>query len=100
MNKKTFWLLGLMLIAGVLLTACGQPVEEVGGFQIPGIEKGKFNVGMVLIGPHDDGGWSQAHYEALLLVTWTQWRLSRVNSRIQCLSTSPGSSQILRTLAT
>jgi basic membrane protein A len=68
MNKKTFWLLGLVLIAGVLLTACGQQVEEVGGFQIPNIEKGKFNVGMVLIGPHDDGGWSQAHYEALLYV--------------------------------
>jgi basic membrane protein A len=50
------------------LTACGQQMEEVGGFQIPNIEKGKFNVGMVLIGPHDDGGWSQAHYEGLLYV--------------------------------
>ncbi len=38
---------------------------EAGGFQIPEIEPGKFNVGMVLIGPHDDGGWSQAHYEGL-----------------------------------
>ena len=34
--------------------------------QIPDIEAGKFNVAMVLIGPHDDGGWSQAHYEGLL----------------------------------
>jgi len=34
-------------------------------FQIPEIVEGKFNVGMVLIGPHDDGGWSQAHYEGL-----------------------------------
>jgi basic membrane protein A and related proteins len=34
--------------------------------QIPDIEPGKFNVAMVLIGPHDDGGWSQAHYEGLL----------------------------------
>jgi len=32
---------------------------------IPEIEPGKFNVAMVLIGPHDDGGWSQAHYEGL-----------------------------------
>lgn len=39
--------------------------ETVGGFQIPAIEEGKFNVAMVLIGPHDDGGWSQAHYEGL-----------------------------------
>jgi basic membrane protein A len=33
--------------------------------QIPDIETGKFNVAMVLIGPHDDAGWSQAHYEGL-----------------------------------
>ncbi len=38
------------------------------GFQIPEVEEGKFNVAMVLIGPHDDGGWSQAHYEGLLYV--------------------------------
>ena len=36
-----------------------------GSFQIPETEAGKFNVAMVLIGPHDDGGWSQAHYEGL-----------------------------------
>jgi len=36
-----------------------------GKFQIPAIEDGKFNVAMILIGPHDDGGWSQAHYEGL-----------------------------------
>ncbi|RME90798.1 MAG: BMP family ABC transporter substrate-binding protein [Anaerolineae bacterium] len=41
---------------------------EAAGFQIPEIEEGKFNVAMVLIGPHDDGGWSQAHYEGLLYV--------------------------------
>src|SRR3954449_12043808 len=35
------------------------------GLQIPDVEAGKFNVAMVLIGPHDDGGWSQAHYEGL-----------------------------------
>lgn len=38
------------------------------GLQIPDVEAGKFNVAMVLIGPHDDGGWSQAHYEGLLYV--------------------------------
>jgi basic membrane protein A len=39
-----------------------------GELQIPDIEEGKFNVAMVLIGPHDDGGWSQAHYEGLQYV--------------------------------
>jgi len=45
-----------------------EPAEPSTGFQIPEIEEGMFNVGMVLIGPHDDGGWSQAHYEGLLYV--------------------------------
>src|SRR5690606_11150407 len=36
--------------------------------QLPDVEDGKFNVAMVLIGPHDDAGWSQAHYEGLLYV--------------------------------
>jgi len=40
----------------------------VGGFQIPEVQAGKFNVAAVLIGPHDDGGWSQAHYEGLVYV--------------------------------
>jgi basic membrane protein A and related proteins len=35
------------------------------GVQIPDVEAGKFNVAMVLIGPHDDAGWSQAHFEGL-----------------------------------
>jgi basic membrane protein A len=32
---------------------------------IPETVDGKFNIAMVLLGPHDDGGWSQAHYEGL-----------------------------------
>ena len=97
MRKNTLWLvLSLLLIFVFVLTACGggaeptapempagdtgsveptaeapapaAPAEEVGGFQIPAIEEGKFNIAMVLIGPHDDGGWSQAHYEGLLYV--------------------------------
>ena len=36
-----------------------------GGVQLPETVEGKFNVGMVLIGPHNDGGWSQAHFEGL-----------------------------------
>src|SRR4051794_4131931 len=33
------------------------------GFSIPDIETGKFNVAVVLVGFHADGGWSQAHVE-------------------------------------
>jgi basic membrane protein A and related proteins len=72
MFKKFFsYLIPLFITLSLLLSACGggaaEP-EEVGGFQIPAIEKDKFNVAMVLIGPHDDGGWSQAHYEGLEFV--------------------------------
>ena len=88
MSVKNLWrVVTLMVAAAMILAACAAPTaapvepttaaapeataapaEEVGGFQIPGIEEGKFNVAMVLIGPHDDGGWSQAHYEGLLYV--------------------------------
>ena len=67
MRSKIIWQLTAgLLIAAMVLSACGP--EEVGGFQIPDVEKDKFNVAMVLIGPHDDGGWSQAHYEGLAYV--------------------------------
>ncbi|MFZ5918838.1 MAG: BMP family ABC transporter substrate-binding protein [Chloroflexota bacterium] len=64
-SKKTGALLATILILALLLSACQEKPEVVGGFEIPVIEKNKFNVAMVLIGPHDDGGWSQAHYEGL-----------------------------------
>ena len=66
MSKKGAWVLVVMLILSLVVSACGKEEPEVvGGFEIPTIEEGKFNVAMVLIGPHDDGGWSQSHYEGL-----------------------------------
>lgn len=32
-----------------------------GEYQIPTVEDGKYNVAFVYVGPHDDGGWTQAH---------------------------------------
>jgi basic membrane protein A len=46
----------------------GTGAQAGADLQIPDVEDGKFNVAMVLIGPHDDGGWSQAHYEGLQYV--------------------------------
>lgn len=89
MHKNNLWrLLAVFALVTIILAACQSqpaappseeeappsqaeepaPAEEVGGFQIPAIEEGKYNVAMVLIGPHDDGGWSQAHYEGLVYV--------------------------------
>jgi basic membrane protein A len=68
LGKRMWRLAALLVLLAMVVTACGGGTEEVGGFQIPAIEDGMFNVAMVLIGPHDDGGWSQAHYEGLLFV--------------------------------
>jgi basic membrane protein A len=85
MTRKTLWkLMSLLTIAALVIAACTpaatpeptaapevQPTtapDTSGALQIPDIQDGKFNVAMVLIGPHDDGGWSQAHYEGLLYV--------------------------------
>lgn len=46
----------------------GAGTQGGANLQIPDVKEGKFNVAMVLIGPHDDGGWSQAHYEGLQYV--------------------------------
>jgi basic membrane protein A len=65
--QKTLWrLTAILLIVVFAISACGP--EKVGNFQIPDIEKGKFNVAYVLIGPHNDGGWSQSHYEGFQYV--------------------------------
>ena len=87
-TKKIFSIVSILTSAALFVAACGGPattaapaataaptvteapaateVPSEGSFQIPDVEAGKFNVAMVLIGPHDDGGWSQAHYEGLL----------------------------------
>src|SRR3989337_184025 len=78
--KLTALLITFALVAGACSPSGGgspsappQACEAAGSaagadLQIPATEAGKFNVAMVLIGPHDDGGWSQAHYEGLLEV--------------------------------
>src|SRR4030066_2195588 len=69
MRSKILWqMTAILVIAAMVLSACAPKAEEVGGFQIPDEEKNKFNVAMVLIGPHDDGGWSQAHYEGIMYI--------------------------------
>jgi basic membrane protein A len=80
MTSRRFRLVSALAVAALVVGACGQgggTAEPSGtgctagaasGTQIPEVEEGKFNVAMVLIGPHDDGGWSQAHYEGLIHV--------------------------------
>jgi basic membrane protein A len=85
MSHQRFWgVLALLIVFAMVVGACAPtptpapkveptavpavpPTAEPAkpALQIPDIVAGKFNVAMVLIGPHDDGGWSQAHYEGL-----------------------------------
>jgi basic membrane protein A len=76
MNKKALWL--TVLIVFVLAVAgcasagddgstgdvnCRSQTEATaeGSYQIPATIEGCYNVAYVYVGPHDDGGWSQAH---------------------------------------
>jgi basic membrane protein A len=89
MQGKRLWrLTSALLLTAMLVAACGGTATEAPpaateappaateappaateapatGLQIPEVVEGKYNVAMVLIGPHDDGGWSQAHWEGL-----------------------------------
>ena len=73
-----------------------KPAEKA-GLQIPDVQAGKFNVAMVLIGPHDDGGWSQAHYEGLEYI-----KKNMENANIAYVENVPegaDSEQVFRSLA-
>jgi len=96
MRSNIFWKLTAMLvIATMILAACGP--EKVGGFEIPNVEKDKFNVAMVLIGPHDDGGWSQAHFEGL---EYVEKNVPNVNTAyIENVPEGADSEQVFRALA-
>lgn len=99
----------LAIVATMILAACGTAPAATqapapaatepaaGGFQIPDVQEGKFNVAMVLIGPHDDGGWSQAHYEGLQYV---EKNVENVHTAyIENVPEGADSEQVFRSLA-
>ncbi len=90
-NKRVWFLLTVMMVAALLLSACpaatpapggapaageepsaateaapAAPAADTGGVQIPDIEEGKFNVAFVYVGPIGDGGWTYAHNQGRL----------------------------------
>ncbi len=122
MNKRRFWLpLALLLIMMLALTACNtatQPTEEkpateeqapaadtpvaeapaeTGSYQIPTIEEGKYNVAFVYVGPHDDGGWSQAHDQGRLYV---EQNVDNVHTAyVELVAEGADAEQVIRSLA-
>ncbi len=67
------------------------------GFQIPEITAGKFNVAIVLIGFHADGGWSQAHLEG------AQWMSTQdpniAVQYVELVNPGPDAEAVMRGLA-
>ncbi|MCJ7530381.1 MAG: BMP family ABC transporter substrate-binding protein [Anaerolineales bacterium] len=71
--------------------------EPESKFQIPDVQEGKFNVAWVLIGPHNDGGWSQAHYEGL---EYVQKNVENVSTAyIENVPEGADSEQVFRSLS-
>jgi basic membrane protein A and related proteins len=66
-------------------------------FTIPDIVQGKFNVALVLVGFHADGGWSQAHTEA------GQWLMTQdptINVvYVETVNPGPDAENVMRSLA-
>ncbi len=117
MRKTIFHIAVLALAFALILSACGPATTETSapaqntqapapantqapadqGLQIPDIEQGKFNVAWVLIGPHDDGGWSQAHYEG---ITYVEKNVANVHTAyIENVPEGADSEQVFRSLA-
>ncbi len=121
MQGKRLWrITSALLLTAMLVAACGGTATEAPpaateappaateappaateapatGLQIPEVVEGKYNVAMVLIGPHDDGGWSQAHWEGLEYVA-----ANVPNSNVAYIENVPEgaeSEQVFRSLA-
>ena len=120
MKAKSFWLIPIMILM-LVLAACGtdagdtvdatptdEVVEEVncraeteataeGNYQIPAAIEGCFNVGFVYVGPHDDGGWSQAHDVGRLYV---EENLDGVHTAyVEIVAEGADAEQVIRSLA-
>ncbi len=81
MRIKTFWLItSLLLISTMLLAACTQATPTTEVAEPPAAEEPaateeaaapaaeELMFGLLMVGPYNDHGWSQAHYEAGLYV--------------------------------
>ena len=121
MNKKVLWLASVLMIAAFVLSACGgaaapaaeepaaaeegavaeapaaEAPAEAGAYQIPTIEDGKYNVAFVYVGPHDDGGWSQAHDVGRM---WVEENVADVHTAyVEIVAEGADAEQVIRSLA-
>jgi len=68
-----------------------------GGLQIPDAEEGMFNVAVVMLSNHDDGGWSQAQWEG---INYVQDNMDGVHTAyVELVAEGADSEQVFRALA-
>ncbi|NJN15629.1 MAG: BMP family ABC transporter substrate-binding protein [Oscillochloris sp.] len=73
MNRKLFWV-GILVLLSVVLAGCGsapasggpspEPAAPSAEPAAPAASDAEYVFGMVLVGPINDGGWNQAHYDS------------------------------------
>lgn len=73
------------------------PPASAGGFQIPEVQAGKYNVAFIYIGPHDDGGWTQAHDLGRLYVQETMPDVH--TAYVELVPEGAEAEQVIRSLA-
>ena len=125
-NRRLWSLLAMVLILSMLLAACATgtapapttdesasapdaPAAEApaeapadtsagaGAYQIPATEEGKYNVAFVYVGPHDDGGWTQAHNQGR---EYVQNNVTDVHTAyIENVAEGADAEQVIRSLA-
>jgi basic membrane protein A and related proteins len=111
MRKSLSFAFVLLTMLSLVLSACGggapatqapateAPATEAPstGFQIPDIAEGKFNVAVVLIGFHADGGWSQAHLEGAQWLTTQDPNIAV--QYVELVNPGPDAESVMRSLA-
>ncbi len=76
--------------------ASGDATAE-GNYQIPEVLEGCFNVAFVYVGPHDDGGWTQAHDVGRIYV---EENLDGVHTAfVEIVAEGADAEQVIRSLA-
>lgn len=97
--KQIRKILGLLPVI-LLLVACTVnrlATESETLYQIPTIEQGKYNVAFVYVGPHDDGGWTQAHDVGRLYV---EEHVDNVHTvYVELVAEGADAEQVIRSLA-
>jgi len=78
--------------------AAEEAAADTGGqYQIPAIEEDKYNVAFVYVGPHDDGGWTQAHDVGRI---WVQENVENVHTAyVENVAEGADAEQVTRSLA-